>query len=203
MGLVFVLRERSLRSGLYFHARILYNSGKGDADIMEIVGHILGAVAIGLFFLSYQVFDKKKLLIVQTLATAMLCLQYIFIGAYSGFALNIVCIIRNLLYYRRDKRNISGSGLPILLALLMAFVSLFSWDGYHSLLIIAGLMINTVCMGVFDSQRLRKSILLTCPMILVYIVFEASYRGMISEAMSIISAIIGIVRYKKASRSKA
>lgn len=166
---------------------------------MEIVGHILGAVAIGLFFLSYQIFDKKKLLIVQTLATAMLCLQYIFIGAYYGFGLNIVCIIRNLLYYRRDKRSISGLGLPILLALVMAFVSLFSWDGYHSLLIITGLMVNTVCMGAFDSQKLRKSILLTCPMILVYNVFEASYSGIISETMSIISAVIGIIRYKKDS----
>ena len=176
---------------------MLYNTGKGDADIMEIVGHIFGAIAIGLFFLSYQIFDKKKLLVVQTLATAMLCLQYIFIGAYSGFGLNIVCIIRNLLYYRRDKKDISGIGLPIVLALVMAIVSLFSWDGYHSLLIIVGLMVNTVCMGVFDSQKLRKSILLTCPMILAYNVFEASYSGMISETMSIISAVIGIIRYKK------
>ena len=126
--------------GLRFRCPVQYNTGKGDVYNMEIVGHILGAVAIGLFFLSYQIFDKKKLLVVQTLATAMLCLQYIFIGAYSGFGLNIVCIIRNALYYRRDRKDISGIGLPIMLALAMAIVSLFSWDGYHSLLIIAGLI---------------------------------------------------------------
>lgn len=170
---------------------------------MEIVGHVFGAVAIGLFFLSYQVFDKKKLLIVQTIATAMMCLQYILIGAYSGFGLNIVCIIRNILFYHRDKKPLSGIWLPVTLALIMAVISLFSWDGYHSLLIIAGLMINTVCMGIFDSQRLRKSILLTCPMILVYNVFVASYSGMVSETMSIISAVIGIIRYDKTARSKA
>ena len=170
---------------------------------MEIVGHVFGAVAIGLFFLSYQVFDKKKLLIVQTVATAMMCLQYILIGAYSGFGLNIVCIIRNILFYHRDKKLLSGIWLPVTLALIMAVISLFSWDGYHSLLIIAGLMINTVCMGIFDSQRLRKSILLTCPMILVYNVFVASYSGMVSETMSIISAVIGIIRYDKTARSKA
>jgi len=170
---------------------------------MKIIGHILGLIAIGLFFLSYQVFDKKKLLIVQTLATAMLCLQYIFIGAYSGFGLNVVCIIRNILFYHRDKKPLSGMWLPIALALIMAAVSLFSWDGYHSLLIIVGLMINTVCMGVLDSQRLRKSILITCPMILAYDAFAASYSGMISETMSIISAVIGIIRYKKAASAEA
>ena len=100
---------------------------------MEMIGHILGVIAIGLFFLSYQIFEKKKLLIVQTLATTLLCLQYLLIGAYSGFVLNIVCVIRNFLYFHRDKKFFSGIWLPILLALVMALVSLFSWDGYHSL----------------------------------------------------------------------
>ena len=167
---------------------------------MEMIGHILGVIAIGLFFLSYQIFEKKKLLFVQTLATAMLCLQYVLIGAYSGFVLNIICVIRNILFYHRDKKFLSGVWLPILLALAMAFVSLFSWDGYHSLLIILGLMVNTVCMGLCDSQNLRKSVLITCPMILVYNIFEASYSGMVSETISWISAIIGIVRYMRAKK---
>ncbi|MBQ9083050.1 MAG: YgjV family protein [Clostridia bacterium] len=162
-----------------------------------MLGHIIGVIAIGLYFLSYQIFDKKKLLFVQTLATAMMCLQYILIGAYSGFGLNIVCIIRNLLFYHRDKKALSGVWLPVLLAVVMAVVSLFSWDGYHSLLIILGLMINTVCMGICDSQNLRKSVLLTCPMIMIYNVFAHSYSGIISETISLISAAIGIVRYKK------
>ena len=168
---------------------------------MVILGHVIGAIAIGLFFLSYQIYDKKKLLIVQTLATGMLCLQYILIGAYSGFALNVVCVARNVLFYHRDKKPLSGIWLPILLALVMAFVSLFSWDGYHSLLIILGLMVNTVCMGICDSQNLRKSVLITCPLILVYNIFEASYSGMVSESISWISALIGIVRYKKDKKS--
>lgn len=170
---------------------------------MEIIGHIFGIVAVGSFFLSYQIFDKKKLLLVQTFATAMLCLQYILIGAYSGFGLNIVCIIRNILYYQRDKKRGSGVWLPVVLALTIAVVSLFSWDGYHSLFIISGLMINTVCMGVCDSQNLRKSILITCPLILVYNLFELSYGGAVSETISLISAIIGIIRYKKSSQHDA
>ena len=167
---------------------------------METIGHIIGIVAIGLFFLSYQIFEKKKLLIVQTLATTLLCLQYLLIGAYSGFVLNIVCVIRNFLYFHRDKKFFSGIWLPILLALVMALVSLFSWDGYHSLLIILGLMINTVCMGIFDPQNLRKSVLITCPLVLAYNIFEASYSGMVSETVSLISAAIGIIRYHR-SRS--
>ena len=170
---------------------------------MKMLGHIFGVIAIVLFFISYQVFDKKKLLFVQTLATATLCLQYILIGAYSGFGLNIVCVIRNILYYHRGKKALSGLWLPVVLALVMAILSLFLWDGYHSLFIIFGLVINTVCMGVCDSQSLRKSILLTCPLVFVYNLFEGSYGGAVSETMSVISAIIGIIRYKRFDRHGA
>ncbi len=167
--------------------------------MIQMIGHLVGFAATGLFFLSYQIFDKKKLLLMQTVATATLCLHYLLVGAYSGFGLNIVCIIRNILFYHRDKKLLSGVWLPISLAAVMGVVSLFSWDGYYSLLIIGGLMINTVCMGLCNSQNLRKSILVTCPMVLLYDWFAGSYGGMISETISLISAVIGIVRYKKSN----
>ena len=164
---------------------------------MEIVGHIIGFVATALFFLSYQVREKKKLLIIQTVATALLCLQYILIGAYSGFGLNIVCIIRNLLFYFRDKKPFSAAWMPLLPTAAMIMVSGFLWDGYHSLLIIFGLAVNTLCMGYFSAQNLRKSVLLTSTCILAYNFFAGSYSGMLNESVSVVSAALGIVRYKK------
>jgi len=168
---------------------------------MRIAGHIIGAVAVSLFFISYQVSDKKKLLIIQSVATGANCLQFLLLGAYSGFALNIVCIIRNMLFYYRDKKFLSGIWLPYTMSIVMAVVSAFSWDGYHSLFIIGGLMINTVCMGLCDAQNLRKSTLITCPMVIIYNVFEGAYSGIVSESISICSAIIGIVRYMKAKKT--
>jgi len=170
---------------------------------MRIAGHIVGAVAIILYFISYQVSDKKKLLIIQSIATGLNCIQFLLLGAYSGFALNIVCIIRNILFYYKDggKRLLLGKWLPYAMSLVIAFISAFSWDGYHSLFIIGGLMINTVCMGICDAQNLRKSTLLTCPMVIVYSAFEGSYTAIISESVSICSAIIGIIRYMKTKKT--
>jgi hypothetical protein len=168
---------------------------------MEIIGHILGFIALFLFIWSYQLRETRPLLLVQTAATALLCLQYFLIGAYSGFALNIVCIVRNILYYHRDKKWLSGWVPPVLLATAMAGVSLFSWEGYHSLLIILGLMINTVCMGVLNAQNLRKSVLLTCFLIFLYNLIAGSYSGMLSESISWISALIGVIRYKNRQQS--
>ena len=187
-----------------FHEKMYFKTTLNSEDVfmIETIGHILGILAVGLFVFSYQVSEKKNLLIVQTIATAMMCVQYILIGAYSGFSLNIICIVRNVLYFYRDKKGNSNVWLPIMLALAMALVSLLSWDGYYSLFIVSGLMLNTVCMGVCNVQNLRKSILISCALILTYNLFAGSYGGAINETLSLISAVIGIIRYYSVNGSR-
>ena len=172
------------------------------SNLLELIGHFLGFIAIAFYFLSYQIHDKKKLIIVQSVATGLICIQYILIGAYSGFALNAVCLIRNFFFYHREKKFFSARIIPYAFALIMAAVSAFSWDGLHSLLIVGGLMINTVCLGVCSTQNIRKSILLTSSMIIVYNIFEGSYSGIISESISILSALIGIIRYRRKTKTQ-
>ena len=167
---------------------------------MKTAGYIVGVIAVITFFISYQFSNKKKLLYVQTAGTALNCLHYFLLGAASGFAMNIVGIIRNILFYYFEKKGISVKWLPYALAVAMGVTSLFFWDGWYSCLIVVGLMLNTIFMGVFNSQNLRKSILLTCSMIALYNIIVGSYTGVITESISIISAIIGIIRYHKPNK---
>ncbi len=166
-------------------------------NLLTLIGHALGFVSVGLFFYSYQRTKKSKIMIIQTVATALSCVQYLLIGAFSGFALNIVCIIRNFVFFFRDKNRRTDLTSPILFALCMGAVSFFSWEGIHSLLITLGLVINTVCMGVFDAKTFRKTILISSSLILVYNIFASSYSGILSESISLVSVIIGIIRYRQ------
>ena len=165
-------------------------------NFLTLIGHSLGFISVGLFFYSYQRTKKSKIMIIQTVATALSCVQYLLIGALSGFALNIVCIIRNFVFYYRDKRKRTDLTAPILFAACMAVVSFFSWEGIHSLLITVGLVFNTVCMGIFNAKTFRKTILISSSLILVYNIFAFSYSGILSESISLISVAIGIIRYR-------
>ena len=169
-------------------------------NIITYIGHILGFISVGLFCYSYQRTKKDKLLIIQTAATALSCIQYLLIGAYSGFALNIVCIIRNFVYYQRDKKQRTDWITPAILAVCMAIMSFFSWEGLHSLLITLGLVINTICMGMFGAHKFRKTILISSTLILAYNIFAHSYSGMLSEFISLVSVIIGIVRFRNINK---
>ena len=169
---------------------------------MELIGHIIGFISIAMFFLSYQVRDKKNLLIIQVIATILLCVQYALIGAYSGFALNLVCIARCFVYYFVDTKKGFGRYCPYLLVLAIPFLAIASWSGYKSLFIIVGLAINTVCMGILDIQKFRKSVWFTSSLLLTYNILEASYSGMIGDVMTITSAIVSYIRYNKTSEEK-
>lgn len=163
---------------------------------ITLLGHALGFISVTLFFYSYQRTQKSKIMIIQTAATALSCVQYLLIGATSGFALNVVCIIRNFAFYYREKNNKTDLITPAFFGAAMAVVSCFSWEGAHSLLITLGLVVNTICMGVFDARSFRKTILISSTLILAYNLFALSYSGMLSESISLISVIIGIIRYR-------
>ena len=172
-------------------------------NFITSIGHVLGFVSVALFFYSYQCTEKRKLMTVQTVATALSCVQYLLIGAFSGFALNCVCILRNFAFNYRDKKQSKSLVVPVLFSLAMAVASVFSWEGIHSLLITAGLVVNTMCMGIFDAKDFRKTILISSSLILVYNVFAFSYSGMLSESISLLSVVIGIIRYSSAQTVKA
>ena len=59
------------------------------------------------------------------------------------------------------------------------------------------LAINTVFMALGVPQWLRKSILLTSMLILIYNILEFSVGGMINEVLAISSVVVGIVRFRK------
>ena len=165
-------------------------------NYIRLLGHALGFISVALFFYSYQRTQKSKIMVIQTVATALGCIQYLLICASSGFALNVVCIIRNFAFYYREKNNKTDLVTHLALAVAMAVVSCFSWEGIHSLLITLGLVVNTVCMGICNAKDFRKTILISSTLILVYNIFAFSYSGILSESISLISVVIGIIRYR-------
>ncbi len=168
-----------------------------------LIGQILGITATLIAFVSYQCRGQKQLLLLQTFSTACNCLSYLFLGASSGFVLNIVCMVRNVVYYifRSNARVSTVSGW--LLAAVIAVLGVFSWQGAVSLLIIVALAANTVFMSMRSPQLLRISILFTCSLILVYNIFVFSIGGILNESVSIVSAAIGIVRFAKSNGKNA
>ena len=163
--------------------------------VTEIIAQILGVFAIILGFLSYQTKSSKGVLAFQSLTTVTFTVHYLLLGAYSGMIMNAVGIIRNFFYYNGDKKFFSWKGWPIIFALVSGTLGVLAWEAWYSVFVVAGIVINTVCMSFKNAQNIRKSILVTSPMVLTYDLFAKSYSGAVYEAVAIVSSAIGLYRF--------
>lgn len=162
-----------------------------------ILGQAFGVIATVITFLSYQVNSKGKLLIIQSIATLCTCIGFLLLGATTGFALNVVCLVRNGVFFFVSTESRFHIPLAISLSVIMIIVGALSWQGWISLLIIVALGANTLFMSFGIPQLLRKSVIVTSGMILIYNVFVFSIGGIANEGVSIASSVIGIVRYRR------
>lgn len=168
-----------------------------NIDWIMLIGQILGVVAVILGFITYQMRSPKALLIVNLITCGVFCAHYLLIGAISGFVLNALGIVRNLVYTNRDKKIFSSPVWPYVFAVIMLIAGLVTWQDWRTILMICALVINSVCLSLKNAQHIRYSLLITCPLVLIYDVLVHSYGGIVFEAMSIVSAVIGIIRFRQ------
>ena len=165
----------------------------------EILGQTLGIIATLITALSYQANTKKKLLFIQSVATLCTCISYLLLGATSGFALNIVCLIRNVCFYFQKEGKTPIYISTSIFVVMMGILGAMSRQGPISLLIIVALAANTFFLSLGKPQMLRYSILVTSLMVLIYNIYALAIGGILNESIAILSAFIGIIRFRKKS----
>ena len=165
----------------------------------EILGQTLGIIATLITALSYQANTKRKLLFIQSVATLCTCISYLLLGATSGFALNIVCLIRNVCFYFQKKGKTPFYISTSIFVVMMGILGTMSRQGPISLLIIVALAANTFFLSLGKPQMLRYSILVTSLMVLIYNIYVLAIGGILNESIAILSAFIGIIRFRKKS----
>ena len=168
-----------------------------ENNIVYIIGQALGIVAIGLGFLSYQLKTREGLVFAQFATAVCFVLHYLMIGAYSCMALNIISVIRNFTYFQLGKKGSVAKGWAIAFSIVMGVMGVLSWQNWYSIFVVLGLIINSYCMSFSNPQNIRKSILVTSPLVLIYDVLVLSVGGAVYETIAIVSAVIGIVRTHK------
>ena len=166
-------------------------------EIFFIIGQVLGFVAVALAIFSYQMKTQRRLLFLKLGNAVVNAVHYLFIGAISGMALNLVSPVKYLVYLKRNSKGSDDKVIPILFTLITAAVGIITWTEWYSVFVFSGMVIHAFCMSFSDPQKVRISLLFTSPMVIVYNIFAMSISGVVYETVAIVSAVIGIVRYRK------
>ena len=103
-----------------------------------------------LLALTYYVKDRKKVLIINFLGSASIGIAYILLNAWTGLAMNIVAMVRNLIFILDEKKNgktdkVNKKDIAILsvLYLISIISAVFTYNGFFSLFSVFATMIYT------------------------------------------------------------
>lgn len=162
---------------------------------MKIVIQIIGIAAMLGSVYSFQLNKHKHIMIAQIIATALFGVQYYLLGAFTGVALDAVGVVRNIVFYNKDKKWASGNIWTAVFALMMIAVGAVTYQNYVSLLMIAAMVLNTISFSFTKPKLVRRTILIASPFLLVYNILTGSIGGIINEIFTEISSVVGMLRH--------
>ena len=150
-----------------------------DINFWMIQG--IGIIAWLVLLVSYYREDTDKILFFQIVATALYCIHYYLLGAYSGLFICVFEVIRDYLYYKTDSDDyIFLMSIPIYIIngfitftgwydLLPAFSSLL--DGYtltkKKKIVVVGAIISYTSWVIYDLFVMSYSCAITDGLVVV------------------------------------
>lgn len=159
-------------------------------DLVFILAQAFGILAWLLMVVSYYRKNTNKILFVQLLAIICYCLNYVFLGAYTGMIIIIFELIRDYAYYKSDKDDyIFAFSLPFYLVL-----AYFSKNELIELIPIAASILEGF---TFTKKKgvVVTGALVVYTMWIVYDLKVMSYTGAITDAIIVLSNAFIIARY--------
>ena len=155
---------------------------------------ILGVIGLLASIVGFQTKKHKNLMACRTTNELSFGVQYVLLGAYTGAAMNFVGCVRNILFSHMVKKNKSTVPCRAVFSVLFCIFAYLTRDGLKSALIAVAKVVSTVAYGSSNLFFARVMILFTSMIWLTYNFIIKSYAGVLNEAMTIVSIIIGIIR---------
>lgn len=167
-----------------------------------LITQAIGILGITASVIAFQCKKHKTIMIFRTANELLFAVQYAFLGAYTGVAMNVFGSVRNIVFTEMVKRD--KNTLPmrfVFSAVFLGFI-IYTWAGFRSVLSGFAKILSTFAYGSKNLILMRALILTTSSCWFAYNLIVKSYAGCVCEAFTIISLIIGIIRYKPDKNKK-
>ncbi len=169
-----------------------------EFTVSYILSQVFTVLTYGLLALTYYAKDRKKVLIINFLSLVANGIAYIFLNAWTGLAMCVVALIRNIIFLIDEKKNgkresINRTDVIILVILYVISIisAILTYDGFLSLLSVFATALYT-----FSVWQKKTNIykLLGIPIGILWVsynIYIMSIFGIILEAILLICSITG------------
>ena len=168
-----------------------------------VFAQIFGFCAMATAISMYQFKKHKTIMLLMVLCSSLWCVHYAFLGLVTPIFMNVINVLRSVVYSRRDKKWASGLYVPVFFPAAAIVSAALTWENAWSLLPCVASVCATVGNWQTDTQRLRLLTIPVCVCWFIYNLVNHSVAGMANETFTFISVLVGLYRYqaKKAGPS--
>ena len=159
---------------------------------------------------TYQFKTRKSILIVSFMALIANGVAYVLLSAWSGLAMVLVAMIRNIIFIIDEKKNgkndkITKKDIVILVVLYAISIisAVYTYEGILSMMSVVATMLYTYSVWQKKTSVYKILGIIIEVIWIIYNIYIVSIFGIIIEVVLLISAIIGIIReYKLKKENK-
>ena len=169
-----------------------------ELTVTYVFSQIFTILMYALLAISYYAKKRKSLLILGFLSLIANALAYILLNAYTGLAMCIIALIRNVIFLIDERKNANKDKITkkdvfilIILYVISIVSTIFTYDGIFSLLSVFATMLYTYSVWQKNTKIYK---LLGIPVSILWILYNlyiVSIFGIILETVLLISSING------------
>lgn len=180
-----------------------------ELTLSYVLSQIFIIINYALLGLSYYCKNRKTVLIISFMAVIANGLSYVFLNAYSGLAMCILALIRNIIFLIDEKKNgksdkITKKDIIILIILYtIAIISaIFTYEGVLSLLSVVGTMLYTY--SVWQKKTIVYKFMGIPVGIswIIYNIYIMSIFGIILETVLLFCSVSGYILELRKSKAE-
>ncbi len=167
----------------------------------SLIPQVVGILAVVLFLLSYQMKNRRGIIITNAVSRALYILQYLLLGAYSGAVLDVLGMISAIVAERKHlkfiKTRLKSVFLSINLVIIIAgLIIAVSNKSVLDIFPIIGVLLHTSAFWISDVKIIRRVSLLGSPFWFIYNFLSRAYGSAIGDILTIISIVIAMIKYR-------
>ena len=166
----------------------------------EIFVQTLGFLGITAGLVSFHMKNRRRILVFQIICSTLFALQLFLLEAYSGAVINLIGILRGIIYSMKERYPwASSSAVPCIMIALFITTGLVTVgkEGPVSLLPSLAMTVQSVAQFSENERRIRFLSIFASPFWITYHFISGSIGGWVGEIFMLISIITSLITYKK------
>ena len=164
----------------------------------------IGIVAMALNISAYQFKSKRSILLCLCMGSALFSVNLFLLGAVTGAIMNVLSVIRSLVYVKMDRLPISIKWVNVLFIVTYLISYVLSFTVFEieptaknlllELLPIISMIAMTFAFATDNSKTVRLAGFISSPCWLIYNIFNLAIGGILCEIITLVSITSALIR---------